>query len=738
MKKLAICVGINDYPSHPLDYCELDASEIANALSMSEYGFDIIRLLGVDATRKNLKKTLDQNLRSSADLILFYFSGHGWRTPSGGYLVSVDAEPFDEGVSFDYLRRSIDSNCPKETSFVFILDCCHAGGASAKGKEAGVSPVTADDMTVELCPSGTGRVVLAACQENALSFEIPAFKHGIFTYYLLEGLLGSSADSVGDITVGALYDHVAHAMKSKGYQTPVFKGDITGKLILGSGFQPIEKIVLNEKEASELEREAEIHLEDFQRKFTLSCELQEWQRRGHRDACRALEPILTWFINRFREYPQLSSRSQFINHYTNLLSRLARMGAIDVGTVTTHGILERQLGAGTFGNVYKVKPRPPYQEPFAYKVYHPHDINNKEKLKRFRRGYDAMRQLDHQHIVKVYEYTECPVGFYMDFVDGPNLRDFAGSLESVEILKVLLTVGETLTHTHGRDIVHRDVKPENIIMYYDPNVETWRPYLTDFDLAWFSTATKLTREGVGTLHYAAPEQLTKYASASAHAKTTDVYAFGQLCFYAVCANDPVPFDQAANLRALERRLANWHIEGAARNFYKLYERCTKHEPKERFQSFRKICDITYELIRMLEAMDTCETISTDRFFRELSFSVIGLTPEKLKNTDSFESISGKSLIKLDFRNVCTDKSDLVLDVANKEKLLVAGATSHEQGRNILNRRVDTALKEFPGAKRKSGQDAAYSVIVTYPKAPLSLLGVQKARQLLTRVTDSVE
>ena len=105
-----------------------------------------------------------------------------------------------------------------------------------------------------------------------------------------------------------------------------------------------------------------------------------------------------------------------------------------------------------------------------------------------------MELLEHPHIVKVHKYTQCPIGFYMDFVDGPNLRDFVGTVsEPADTLQILIKIAETLQHAHGRNVIHRDVKPENIVLTFDSESNIWVPYLTDFDLAWFSAATQLTR-----------------------------------------------------------------------------------------------------------------------------------------------------------------------------------------------------------------------------------------------------
>jgi len=69
-----------------------------------------------------------------------------------------------------------------------------------------------------------------------------------------------------------------------------------------------------------------------------------------------------------------------------------------------------------------------------------------------------MKQLDHPNIVHVYEFTECPLGFYMDFVDGPNLRALGrGVAEPIAQVELLLRIAETIRHAHSRKVVHRDI-----------------------------------------------------------------------------------------------------------------------------------------------------------------------------------------------------------------------------------------------------------------------------------------
>lgn len=87
------------------------------------------------------------------------------------------------------------------------------------------------------------------------------------------------------------------------------------------------------------------------------------------------------------------------------------------------GMVARQIGAGGFGSVWKVEGLDEGDSVFAYKVYHPHELHDREKVKRFRNGYDAMGLLAHPQIVRVHRYSDCPTGFVMDYVDGSNLRE---------------------------------------------------------------------------------------------------------------------------------------------------------------------------------------------------------------------------------------------------------------------------------------------------------------------------
>ena len=410
-------------------------------------------------------------------------------------------------------------------------------------------------------------------------------------------------------------------------------------------------------------------------------------QNGLRDPLKSFRRIWRAFLPRRLASPQMrvspwyQFRQVFTDAYSEAKARLTQLGALSEGTFTGEGRVEKRLGSGAFGTVWRVDS--PNQRVLAYKIYHSTEIDLKEKVARFERGYRAMQQLEHPHIVKVHKYTQCPVGFYMDFVDGPNLRDFIGALsEPADTLELLIKIAETLQHAHGRNVIHRDVKPENIVLGFDSNSQKWVPYLTDFDLAWFSAATQLTKEAFGAIFYAAPEQLTKPSSHMAHAPTTDIYSFGQLCFFAATGSDPVPFGGADNLSGLRNRIGNWGVEQAANIFADLYDRCTKQDPAHRVQDFRAISDRLFEAHRLIRDADSNQRISSGRFSRELVYALAGLSDDPNRTHESFGSLSGRTLIAV------TDISEIA-DCLNftvrleQEHPSISGATT-ESARRTLN------------------------------------------------------
>jgi serine/threonine protein kinase/WD40 repeat protein len=204
-------------------------------------------------------------------------------------------------------------------------------------------------------------------------------------------------------------------------------------------------------------------------------------------------------------------------------------------------ILER-LGAGGNGTVYLAEHEV-MKRRAAIKILPPHMANDPGVLERFRREAQAVAALDHPNIVRAYDFRqEGPVHFLvMEYVDGPNLEEVmrrTGPLSIAAACDYARQAAVGLQHAHEAGLVHRDVKPANLLVDATGTVK-----LLDLGLARFSphgaeSLTKQFDENVvmGTADYLAPEQAINLHDVDHRA---DVYSLGAT-LYALLAGEP-PF-----------------------------------------------------------------------------------------------------------------------------------------------------------------------------------------------------
>ena len=185
--------------------------------------------------------------------------------------------------------------------------------------------------------------------------------------------------------------------------------------------------------------------------------------------------------------------------------------------------ITEKLGEGGMAVVYKG-----YQQSLnryvAIKVLRQELAQDEEFVARFRREALAVADLDHPNILHVYDAGFVQGLYYivMAYVDGGSLRDLVGQgpLEPDYALSIAAQMADALHHAHQRGIVHRDVKPNNILLSRDG-----RPLLSDFGIAKaLHESSGLTRTGmsIGTPEYMAPEQIQGQKVDA----RTDIYALG--------------------------------------------------------------------------------------------------------------------------------------------------------------------------------------------------------------------
>jgi len=197
--------------------------------------------------------------------------------------------------------------------------------------------------------------------------------------------------------------------------------------------------------------------------------------------------------------------------------------------------LGEYLGGGLYTKVYKAYSflaKPPYGNPCAIKIlYLKGSILERNKLiKQFEREAEIAMNLEHPNIVKVYNFGKFDhhYAMIMEYIDGKNLKEFLYEREKWDlnkILKICYEAGKGLEYIHQNNIVHKDVKPDNIIISYD--FKTIK--ITDFGIAklpkkiWrkdiFPKSGTVTKFGI--ISYISPEQAEGNATFQ-----SDIYSFG--------------------------------------------------------------------------------------------------------------------------------------------------------------------------------------------------------------------
>ena len=215
----ALVVGINDYDQNPLSGCVKDAIAIGTVLRTNGTGSpnfgDGTRVLTSppeQLTRARLREEITELFKHECDIALLYFSGHGLVRSGEGWIVTKDAQQYDEGMSMNDIL-GLANNSPVKNKII-ILDCCYSGNMG--------TPNTTGSDTAQL---SEGLTVLTASRGSQVAVEEQG-EGGVFTTLVLAALEGGAADLLGRITPGSIYAYVDQAL-GPWHQRPIFKTNIT-------------------------------------------------------------------------------------------------------------------------------------------------------------------------------------------------------------------------------------------------------------------------------------------------------------------------------------------------------------------------------------------------------------------------------------------------------------------------------------------------------------------------------
>lgn len=208
------------------------------------------------------------------------------------------------------------------------------------------------------------------------------------------------------------------------------------------------------------------------------------------------------------------------------------------------------IGIGGMANVYRCYDTIDDRE-VAIKILKDEYLNNLEFIRRFKNESKAIAVLSHPNIVKVFDVSFGDMIQYivMEYIDGITLKEYIqqqGVLTWKETVHLISQVLQALSHAHSKGVVHRDIKPQNMMLLSDGTIK-----VTDFGIARFSNNTRtMTEQAIGSVHYIAPEQ----AKGDITDGRTDIYSLGVMMYEMLTGKLPYDGDNAVSVALMHLQL----------------------------------------------------------------------------------------------------------------------------------------------------------------------------------------
>ena len=228
-------------------------------------------------------------------------------------------------------------------------------------------------------------------------------------------------------------------------------------------------------------------------------------------------------------------------------SRFSQFAATGVQAPLRHSDyhLDALIGSGGMSKVY-VATQKDTQRRVAIKVLRKRLRSRPHLVERFLREDEIVARFDHPNIVRIHGLGRLPDDNYfmaMEFIDGSDLASLLRSetLSIPRVVRIVATVAEAIQHAHDRGVIHRDLKPGNVLLDRAGQV-----FVTDFGFAWFDgEIDREVQSIVGTAGFMAPEQIER--SLGPIGPYTDVYGLGALLFMLLCRRPPHEGDTVSEI-----------------------------------------------------------------------------------------------------------------------------------------------------------------------------------------------
>ncbi len=185
----------------------------------------------------------------------------------------------------------------------------------------------------------------------------------------------------------------------------------------------------------------------------------------------------------------------------------------------------------------------------AIKILKDEFLGNKDFIRRFKNESKAIAVLSHPNIVKVYDVSFGTKIQYivMEYIDGITLKEFISQQKTVnwkDTVHFIHQILSALQHAHSKGVIHRDIKPQNIMLFKDGTIK-----VTDFGIARFSRneTQTMTDRAIGSVHYISPEQ----AKGSAIDEKADIYSVGVMLYEMLTGKLPFEADNAVSVAIMQ-------------------------------------------------------------------------------------------------------------------------------------------------------------------------------------------
>lgn len=252
----------------------------------------------------------------------------------------------------------------------------------------------------------------------------------------------------------------------------------------------------------------------------------------------------------------------------------------------------RKIGDGGMAFVYQARDKL-LNRIVAVKVLRPEFVDDQEFLVKFKREAEAVASLSHPNIVNVYDVGEDGKVHYivMEYVDGQNLKEIIqdeGSLEEYTVLDIAKQIARALSAAHRNGIIHRDIKPHNILISKDGR----QVKVADFGIAKAVSSSTMTNMGsvIGSVHYISPEQAKgKHLTSNA-----DLYSLGIVLYEMIIGRVPFSGDSPISiaLKHINEDIAftdqdKINIPNSVRT---IISKLTQKEPANRYQTAEELIE----------------------------------------------------------------------------------------------------------------------------------------------------